>query len=323
MIYQNIIFICAAIFEIPSLLLLIAIQVILILPSMKNKFNSTFYSLLFWNGIIDILSYIAFTLHHRFPNYGIFLNIYYNFYLNKTDVRVLEFLRSWSNIGQLIGTFFLSVNRFTSLKFPIKHKFIWEKFLPISLFLMFGLSIFLTWPILCDSMCYVLQNSSDINIGFRAKWLSNNAAWYNSFLVTSMLSFIFLATGLIVNMSTLLILIKMSKETNKITTQGNGKNKFNFVRERNFFLTALIGFIGQLILGIDNYVSGYFNETKQYSNFYIMVMIFPIVNDLTIFPSAWLLLYVSSPIRNILLNLFKKKKSIEIAIQYKRSTMLV
>uniref|UniRef100_A0A0K0F805 Serpentine receptor class gamma n=1 Tax=Strongyloides venezuelensis TaxID=75913 RepID=A0A0K0F805_STRVS len=171
-------------------------------------------------------------------------------------------------------------------------------------------------------MCYVLQNSSDINIGFRAKWMSNNAAWYNSFLVTSILSFIFLAISFIVNVSTLLILIKMSKETNKTTTQGNVKSKFNFARERNFFLTALTSFIGQLILGIDNYASGYFNQTKQYNNFYIMVMMFPIVNDLTIFPSVWLLLYVSTPMRKIILSVFKRKKSIEITIQNKRTTIL-
>ncbi|CEF67210.1 7TM GPCR, serpentine receptor class g (Srg) family-containing protein [Strongyloides ratti] len=250
----------------------------------------------------------SFTLHHRFPNYGIFLNIYYNLYINKTDVRILEFLRTYSNVCQLVGTFFLSFNRFTSLAYPIKHKFLWEKLLPFSLITIFLLPLILTWPILCDKMCYVLQNSSNIKIGFRAKWITNYAAWYNSFLIMSILTFIFIFASLLINMSTLLILVKISKGSNKINGNGNVKTKFNFIRERNFFLTAFISFIGQLILGIDNYVSGYFSKNAQYDNFYIMVMIFPIVNDLSIFPGTWILLYVSTPIRKFIFKKIRKKE---------------
>uniref|UniRef100_A0A0N4ZVJ8 Serpentine receptor class gamma n=1 Tax=Parastrongyloides trichosuri TaxID=131310 RepID=A0A0N4ZVJ8_PARTI len=310
MIYQNIIFIFITIFEIPSLIFLIFVHIILILPSHKEKFSSTFYSLLFWNGIIDIVSYLSFTLHHRFPNYGIFTNAYYNFYLNQTDVRVLEFLRNYTNISQLIGTFFISFNRFTSLMFPVKHRFLWKKLLPLALIVIFLLPVILTWPILCDKMGYVPQNTSDINVGFRAKWLTNNAEWYNSFIVMTVLSFIFLLACLIINLSTLIILIKMSLNNN-INKEG-GKQKFNFTRERNFFLSALISFMGQLLLGIDNYVSGQFSQTKQYDNFYLMVMIFPIVNDLTIFPNVWLMLYISTPLRTIVFGFFKKQKSVII-----------
>uniref|UniRef100_A0A0K0E2J1 Serpentine receptor class gamma n=1 Tax=Strongyloides stercoralis TaxID=6248 RepID=A0A0K0E2J1_STRER len=328
MIYQNIIFICASIFEIPSLLLLITIQVILILPSMKNKFTSTFYSLLFWNGNIDILSYLVFTIHHRFPNYGIFINLYYNLYLNKVDVRILEFLRSYTIVSQLIGTFFLSLNRFTSLAFPVKHKLLWEKLLPFSLVTKFLLSLILTWPLLCDKMCYILQDSSNVNIGFRAKWFSNNAGWYNSFIFMTVLTFIFLLASLILNLSTLLILLKISKESHKVNVNGNAKNKFNFKRERNFFITVLATFIGQLILGIDNYVSGYFNQTKQYSNFYIMVMVFPIVNDLTIFPSTWVLFFISTSIRKSVFDCCnRKKKSLKIIspshVQISKRSLLI
>uniref|UniRef100_A0AC35TP81 Protein vav n=1 Tax=Rhabditophanes sp. KR3021 TaxID=114890 RepID=A0AC35TP81_9BILA len=289
------------VFELPSLILLLLTQFILIQPSRKEKFSSSFYSLLFWNGIIDIIAYVAFTLHHRFPNYAIFVDIYYSLYINETDIRFFEFLRSASNMGQLMGTFFLSINRLTSITIPTKHERVWKKLLPISLVLTMTFAVGLTCPILFDKMVFIPHNSSNIDVGFRGKWMTGNAGWYNAFLVMMCMSLICLLSCLLANLCTLVLLIKMVLRSQSTTISRPGPSTMsNFKRERNLFLTAFVAFFGQLLLALDNYISGHFNQTKQYDNFYIMVMIFPIVNSLTIFPCTWLLLYASVPIRDAL-----------------------
>uniref|UniRef100_A0A0N5C0M2 Serpentine receptor class gamma n=1 Tax=Strongyloides papillosus TaxID=174720 RepID=A0A0N5C0M2_STREA len=254
-------------------------------------------------SLVDILSYVVFTFHHRFPNYGILISVYERFSNNQVDVRAFEFLRNFTTIVKLILTLILNLNILTSIIIPMKHKALWNKYLIIILIVTFLIAFALTWPILCDKMCYIPQDTRDINIGFRAKWFSNNAGWYNSFLVMSTLSLIFLILTSIVNSLILYFLIKIKLRYKKIQSRTNLYNqseKNKYEKEKKFFITALICSIGQLILIVDNYVSGVFSQKKEYDKFYVMVMIFPIVNDITIFPSMWILLFTCKPLRKAL-----------------------
>uniref|UniRef100_A0A0N4ZWF6 Serpentine receptor class gamma n=1 Tax=Parastrongyloides trichosuri TaxID=131310 RepID=A0A0N4ZWF6_PARTI len=321
MIYQNIIFIVESLFEVPSLFLLILITITLQQNCKNRNFSSTFYQILFWSNIIDIISYLTFTFHHRFPNYGILIDFYYALSIKKVDVRVLEFLRNYTIITRLILTFLLSLNRFTAVTIPIKHKTLWKKYFYLVLLVTLVLTLILTLPLLLDQMCYTPQDSKNILIGFRAKWFTNNCGWYNSFLVMTTLSLIFLSLSTVLNIITFYFLIKLNKKafkTNRCaqSCNDNGTKNENVKKKLTLFVMAFISFLGQLIMAIENYVSGVFNINKEYDKFYVMVMLFPIVHDLTIFPETWLLLIISKPIRKEILLMFLLRRN---KIDYKKT----
>uniref|UniRef100_A0AAF5D699 EB domain-containing protein n=1 Tax=Strongyloides stercoralis TaxID=6248 RepID=A0AAF5D699_STRER len=155
-------------------------------------------------------------------------------------------------------------------------------------------------------MSYIQQDSTNIYLGFRAKWFSNNAGWYNSFLVMSSLSLIFLTLTSLINFTILYLLIRYKKKSRKFQSHKISfkfNEKYNYKNEKNFFIMAVISFLGQFILVIDNYVSGLFNQMKSFDKFYFMIMIFPIVNDITIFPLTWTLIYISKPLRIVVYSL--------------------
>ncbi|CEF61032.1 7TM GPCR, serpentine receptor class g (Srg) family-containing protein [Strongyloides ratti] len=262
--YNKIIFFISLIYEIPSFILLFIIEIILILPSNKNKFQSSFFKIIFFNGIFDIISFVAFTFHHKFPNYGIFVNFYHYLYITNFDVRVIEFIRSFSSVAQLIGIFFLCFNRFTSIFLRLQYGYIWRYLLPLYYIITIILPVFFTFPILLDKMIYKPFNKSNINIGFKGRWKTFNAKWYNSYIISMILNLIFLTAFKIFDK--------------------NSRKKLNFT--------------------IFNFIVNKFSINKLYDNSYTMTILFPIVNDLTMFPNIWFLFIISSNIRYSVKKLF-------------------
>uniref|UniRef100_A0A0K0ECW2 Serpentine receptor class gamma n=1 Tax=Strongyloides stercoralis TaxID=6248 RepID=A0A0K0ECW2_STRER len=302
--YNKTIFFINLIYEIPSFTLLLIVEIVLLLPKNKKAFQSSFFKMIFFNGIFDIISFIIFTFHHRLPNYGIFIDFYKYLSDINFDVRIIEFIRSFLSVAQLIGTFFLCLNRFTSIIFRLQYGCIWKYLLPLYYIIIITLPAIFTFPILFDKMIYKPFNSSNINIGFKGRWVTFNADWYNSYIISMILSLIFLTSCAIINFATFLLLLKYKKNTSIKVCGNNSHKNINYSMEKKFFILAVTCFCGQIILVTSHFVVNEFSRKKLYEQFYIMTLLFPVINDITIFPNNWLLVFISSNIRCSIKELF-------------------
>uniref|UniRef100_A0A0N5C1A1 Serpentine receptor class gamma n=1 Tax=Strongyloides papillosus TaxID=174720 RepID=A0A0N5C1A1_STREA len=247
---QYVIFCINLLYEIPSFILLVIIEIILLIPSNRKIFYSSFFKIIFFNGLFDILSFVTFTIHHRLPNYGILVEFYNDLFMKEVDVRSVEFLRSLSTIGQLIGMFFLCFNRFTSVYFQVRYDNIWRYLLPVYYVTVTVLPILLTFPILLDKMIYKPFDRSNISFGFKGRWMTYNARWYNSYMVTSILNLLFLTLCAIINFSTLFLLIRYKRSAESKVQDVGSNHTMNFSMEKKFFLLAVVCFTGQLIFAL-------------------------------------------------------------------------
>uniref|UniRef100_A0A0K0FFB2 Serpentine receptor class gamma n=1 Tax=Strongyloides venezuelensis TaxID=75913 RepID=A0A0K0FFB2_STRVS len=312
--FQYVIFYINLLYGIPSFILLIIIEIILLIPSNKKIFYSSFFKIIFFNGVFDILAFVTFTIHHRLPSYGMLVEFYNYLFINEVDVRSIEFLRSVSTIGQLVGMFFLCFNRFTSVYFHVRYDNMWKYLLPVYYVTVTILPVLMTFPLLLDMMIYKPFDRSNINLGFKGKWMTFNAMWYNSYVVTSILNIFFLTLCVIINFSTLFCLIRYKRSAKSKVQDVRPNHEMNYSMEKKFFLLAVVCFIGQLIFALSGLVVDKFSQNKEYRKLYVMSLLFPIIADLTMFPNIWLLVLISSNLRNSIKRLFYIKNMEPLSI---------
>uniref|UniRef100_A0A0N5A2U3 Serpentine receptor class gamma n=1 Tax=Parastrongyloides trichosuri TaxID=131310 RepID=A0A0N5A2U3_PARTI len=93
----------------------------------------------------------------------------------------------------------------------------------------------------------------------------------------------------------------MSKTLNENTK--NGKS-LNYQMELRFFLSASISFFAQLIVAIQNLIVNQMTINKEYKAIYVMTLIFPLLNDIIVFPNIWFLIFISSVLQKSLREYF-------------------
>ncbi|KAH7701551.1 hypothetical protein AAVH_31313 [Aphelenchoides avenae] len=112
-------------YAIPSLLIYTATILVLL-----THFREPFYRLFALNGIMDCLSWLSYYFTSRASRAPIFVPLYSSIPNEGVITGVWYFLHGYFHIVQFISAFFVAVNRFSVLLFPVSYDRTWTRILP-------------------------------------------------------------------------------------------------------------------------------------------------------------------------------------------------
>ncbi|KAK0424106.1 hypothetical protein QR680_008502 [Steinernema hermaphroditum] len=114
-------------YGIPSFVLYVVILFQLVRPKYRKQFNKPFFRLCFLIGVVDCLAYLMSYIFYTLPTYPLFSSFYgSSIFAPSPFTTFIQFFSYYLIYLQLFGNFFLTLNRFTAIVFPLKHARIWR-----------------------------------------------------------------------------------------------------------------------------------------------------------------------------------------------------
>ncbi|KAK0422212.1 hypothetical protein QR680_007436 [Steinernema hermaphroditum] len=117
------ILVVSLLYGIPSFLLYVIVLFQLIRPMYRSRFNNPFFRLCFVIGVVDCFGYLTFYFFFKLPMFSIASSIYGSpFFSSLAFTTSIHFSLFVIRYYQIFINCFLSLNRFTAIVFPIRHK---------------------------------------------------------------------------------------------------------------------------------------------------------------------------------------------------------
>ncbi|KAL3112393.1 hypothetical protein niasHT_016943 [Heterodera trifolii] len=262
-----------------------------------GHFRSSFFVLVIVRGICSLVNYVCSCFAHRFGRIGLFLPIYLS--LPRLVLALLSFVVYYAFHVENLLTALLLLNRVTSLLMPMNYEKFWHRSLPFFLAVSFILPLPFTAPIFgfdmfihvqLDNVTFTLDDhktENEINSSELAAWSA----------------ILFGVICLLLNLATLFA-YKLRRCQNA-GLQNNANSKV----ERKMTIYTVFTFFGQLIFAI---FMKWLNISLEMDDLLFLANInqYPWVSDLaTVAIPAWLLVWASSKVREILAEKFNKLTS--------------
>ncbi|KAL3103075.1 hypothetical protein niasHT_027884 [Heterodera trifolii] len=284
-----------------------------------GHFRSSFFVLVIVRGICSLVNYVCSCFAHRFGRIGLFLPIYLS--LPRLVLALLSFVVYYAFHVENLLTALLLLNRVTSLLMPMNYENFWHRSLPFFLAVSFILPLPFTAPIFgfdmfihvqLDNVTFTLDDhktENEINSSELAAWSA----------------ILFGVICLLLNLATLFA-YKLRRCQN-----AGLQNDANSKIERKMTIYTVFTFFGQLIFAIfmvfvylfatnfvdeqnnrSSYAQKWLNISLETDDLLFLANInqYPWVSDLaTVAIPAWLLVWASSKVREILAEKFNKLTS--------------
>ncbi|KAL3084742.1 hypothetical protein niasHT_031627 [Heterodera trifolii] len=284
-----------------------------------GHFRSSFFVLVTVRGICSLVNYVFSFFAPRFGKIGLFLPLY--LCLPRLVLALLLFVGYYSFHVENLLTAFLLLNRFTSILMPMNYEKFWRRSLPFFLALSFILPLPFTAPIFGFDM-FIHVQSDNVTFTLDDHKTENEL---NSSEFSAWSAILFGAICLLLNLATLFV-YKLCRCQN-----AGLQNDANSKIERKMTIYTVFTFFGQLIFAIFmvfvyvtatnfvdeqnnrySYAQKWFNISLEMNEVLFIANFnqYPWVNDLaTVVIPAWLLLWASSKMREILAEKFNKLTS--------------
>ncbi|KAL3084741.1 hypothetical protein niasHT_031626 [Heterodera trifolii] len=270
-----------------------------------GHFRSSFFVLVTVRGICCLVNYVFSFFAHRFGRIGLFLPLY--LCLPRFVLALLLFVGYYSFHVENLLTAFLLLNRFTSILMPMNYEKFWRRSLPFFLALSFILPLPFTAPIFGFDM-FIHVQSDNVTFTLDDHKTENEI---NSSEFAAWSAILFGAICLLLNLATLFV-YKLCRCQN-----AGLQNDVSSKIERKMTIYTVFTFFGQLIFAIFmnnrySYAQKWFNISLEMDDLLFIANInqYPWVSDLaTVAIPAWLLLWASYKMREILAEKFNKLTS--------------
>ncbi|KAL3088051.1 hypothetical protein niasHS_009337 [Heterodera schachtii] len=284
-----------------------------------GHFRSSFFVLVTVRGICSLINYVFTFFAPRFGKIGLFLPLYLR--LHRLVLALLLFVGYYSFHVENLLTAFLLLNRFTSILIPMNYEKFWHRSLPFFLALSFILPLPFTAPIFGFDM-FIHVQSDNVTFTLDDHKTANEL---NSSEFAAWSAILFGAICLLINLATLFAYKLYRCQNAGLQNDANSKI------ERKMTIYTVFTFFGQLIFAIFmvfvyvtatnfvdeqnnrySYAQKWFNISLEMNEVLFIANFnqYPWVNDLaTVVIPAWLLLWASSKMREILAEKFNKLTS--------------
>ncbi|KAL3121925.1 hypothetical protein niasHT_003357 [Heterodera trifolii] len=271
-----------------------------------KHFSSAFFILVIIRAISSLINYVVTFLALRFCKIGLLLPIYLK--VPRILLAFLYFIYFYAFHLENLLTAFLLLNRLSGILFLINYERLWRVGLPFVVAFSLILPLPFTAPIFGSDIYIHIQND---NVTFTIDYHKTATINYSEMAACS--AVIFFIVCLLLNLATLLAY----KLRNNY--QQNGQD---LAIERKMTIYAVATFFGQLLMAIHmffvditspsfvdehnnrfSYVQRWFNISSEQNDtlFFANFNQNPWVNDLsTVVIPAWLLLWCSSKVREII-----------------------
>uniref|UniRef100_A0A0K0EWF4 Serpentine receptor class gamma n=1 Tax=Strongyloides venezuelensis TaxID=75913 RepID=A0A0K0EWF4_STRVS len=254
--------------------------------------------------ISDFISYLNSNASNRLPNYGVFNTFFEKLRIDRTDIRIINFICYTTLFSQYIGVVFLALNRFTAIYLHFYYDRFWKYLLPISVIIIYLFPLIFSWPYLCNLTVYRLLWDDDGEGGYNITTKENNCVFYNKSVVITVFSFGSSSISFLLNFASLAYLVKekgfLALFRNPQKDSKNTPSMYELSKtksERNMLLCSILSFFFGLLFGICSQLSSYFAQTKNWQSFRINCMIISVFYDLTSLSKCWMLFATSESIR--------------------------
>ncbi|KAK0424122.1 hypothetical protein QR680_008504 [Steinernema hermaphroditum] len=286
----------SVLYGIPSLVLYIVILIQLIRPKNKKKFSRPFFRLCFFIGVADCCGYVVYFLFYTLPLYSFFSSFFGSFLFSRSAFTTAMYFSGYLfGYLQLFGNCFLTFNRFTSIVFPLKHQNIWRYCFPISIFATVLAALAPCWYVSTAAAWYIPLNPGFSNSGFGFTTDNDKYPFFSNSFNKFLSNFVACVLCLAINVISSVFLIFHSSKTIGTTSKSRKA-------EMNLFFMMLIIFFVQSICGVHQFLIYIAMNTKDNARVMMLFSLLPWVNDFKFLSPAWVLLIVSTAIREAVLH---------------------
>ncbi|KAK0424107.1 hypothetical protein QR680_008502 [Steinernema hermaphroditum] len=279
-------------YGIPSFVLYVVILFQLVRPKYRKQFNKPFFRLCFLIGVVDCLAYLMSYIFYTLPTYPLFSSFYgSSIFAPSPFTTFIQFFSYYLIYLQLFGNFFLTLNRFTAIVFPLKHARIWRLCVPFSIVFTVAVSCAPCWQLASTSAFYNTIFAGHPESGYIMSYDHNKYPYHSNSFNQFFASFVTCCSCLLLNIvSCIFLFLHTSKHP---STASNNRRV-----EMNFFLIALIIFSIQSVFGIHSmliYISVYTIKNETMSS--VLYVLVPWLSDLRYLSPPWVLVIVSTSVR--------------------------
>ncbi|KAI1694349.1 srg family chemoreceptor domain-containing protein [Ditylenchus destructor] len=291
-------FIIALVIAIPSLILYVVEVIVLIKYS--SQFKSAFFRLFILRFILNFLNFFCSFVYSRFGLVGFFIGTFRS--LPKWFLGICYCYNYYNFHAENLSTFFILLNRLTSVLMPFKHKKIWNFLLPISFFVILTVPLPFTFPMVgLDFFIHLQKDNSTFTLDFPKPYGASALTDLHSLptLLSAMSAIVFCVICVLLNIATIFVYNVTSRSRMALSDAGRAEQKI----ELRLTVYAIVTFIAQLfyaicmtLMHVACCVLGEGWDRLFFSAFYQL----PWVNDLShIVVPSWVLLWASEPIRTL------------------------
>uniref|UniRef100_A0A1I7YUG2 Serpentine receptor class gamma n=1 Tax=Steinernema glaseri TaxID=37863 RepID=A0A1I7YUG2_9BILA len=242
----------------------------------------------------DCIAYVSFQIFFTFPAYSFFSSFYgSSLFSPSAFTTFIYFTAYYYDNLQMFGNCFLTLNRFTSIVFPLNHKAIWKFCFPISIVVTALSSLAPCWYLLTTSSWYALISDSE-NSGYAFTTDNDKYPNFSNSYNSAISSLVTCIICLVLNaISAVFLVYHTSHMTN--STFNSRKVEMNL-----FFVAALI-FLIQCVQGVSQVLIHFAMEAGDIDRVLFIYMLVPWINDFKCLSPAWVLFIVSSSVREAVL----------------------
>ncbi|KAI1700610.1 srg family chemoreceptor domain-containing protein [Ditylenchus destructor] len=301
-------FIFALVIGLPSMVLY-AVEVMIVILYSK-QFNSAFFTLFLVRALLNLINYFTTYMYARFGRVGLFKDLFMTF--SPLQVAFWFFMNFYNYHCENLITCFISVNRLTSIIFPMKHKMIWKYLLPISILATFGMPLpFLVHSFIWSRLAYV-RIQADNRTFTLAYSREDGVTYVSDSWLAAVSAILFLAVCGLLNIATI-VAYRWSKrkyatvrKTTEVTKNAHAIEEEKI--ETRLHIYAFVTFLGQLLMCtflIMIYETAMIFDPldNRFVLFFATLNQLPWVSDFsTIVVPAWLILWASTLLRQILMD---------------------
>ncbi|KAI1707648.1 srg family chemoreceptor domain-containing protein [Ditylenchus destructor] len=289
-------FIIALVISIPSLILYVVEVIVLIKYS--SQFKSAFFRLFVLRFILNFFNFFCSFVYARFGLVGFFMGTFNM--MPKWFIGICFFYNYYNFHAENLSTFFILLNRLTSVLMPFKHKEVWSLLLPISFLVILLTPLSFTFPMVgYNYYVHPQLNDTKFTVTFEASESDSFLANLNSSFLAWISSVAFCGICGFMNVATI---IAYNATSDNRTTLSDARKAEQRI-ERRLTVYAIVTFLAQLcyaiwmtLIHVACCILGAGWDQLFLSTFNQL----PWVNDFsTIVVPAWVMLWASEPMRRL------------------------
>ncbi|KAL3092433.1 hypothetical protein niasHS_007642 [Heterodera schachtii] len=295
---------------IPSALLY-CLELVVIITNF-SKFNSAFFVLVAFRAISSLANFVFSFFGKRFGNLGLFLPLFLK--LHRFALASFLFFGNYTFFMENSLTIFLSLNRFTAILFPTKYEKLWRR----GLVFVLGATLLLPLPLsfaIFNLDMYIHVQDDNVTFTLDNHKMDNEI---NLTEITSWCSFAFGIICLLLNLASIFA-YKLRKNGHQ---NSNIEHKLLMITFFGHFIGTIfwiiVAFTSTNFVDEQNnrfsHVQSWFGLTLEENDIIFLANFnqFPWVNDLsTLAIPAWLLLWASTKMKEIIAKKFKWTRKTE------------